>query len=212
MIVMKKILALTFMFAVVAFTPAFAEGELVQESPEVLELLKLQENDMYEGEKNAPVQVVEYASMTCGHCADFHTKHYHEIKEKFIDTGKVRFIFRELPWDNKALAVSMVARCAPKGEYFNFVSALMSTRDTWAMSDDFMGSVKQIARLGGMSPAAVDACMKNTAVNDIVRKSYATAVGPLKVQGTPTFFVNGQRIPGIMTAKDLGVMIDNIKK
>ncbi|MFT7433139.1 MAG: protein-disulfide isomerase [Alphaproteobacteria bacterium] len=212
---MKNILALSFVFALSAFVPAVAvdgHDHLVQEPAEVIELLKLKETDMYEGEKDAPIQVVEYASMTCGHCADFHTKHYHEIKEKLIDTGKVRFVFRELPWDNRALAASMVARCAPTGEYFNFISALMSTRDTWATSDDFLGSIKKIARLGGMAPADVDTCMKNETVNDIVRKSYAEATGPMQVKGTPTFFVNGQRVPGVMTTDILVEMIAGIEE
>tara|TARA_R110000868_G_scaffold262401_2_gene521028 strand:- start:11121 stop:11765 length:645 start_codon:yes stop_codon:yes gene_type:complete len=209
---MKNILtAAVFLFTSFAVLPAFAVDALVQEKPEVIELLKLKDTDMYEGDVNAPIQVVEYASMTCGHCADFHTKYYHEIKEKFIDTGKVRFNFRELPWDPRAQAVSMVARCAPKGEYFNFVSAFMSTREAWATSDDFLGSIKQIARLGGMSPANVDACMKNETVSDIVRKSYAEAVGPMEVKGTPTFFVNGRRIEGAMTTNALAEIISQIE-
>ena len=88
-----------------------------------------------------------------------------------MDTGRAKFVFRELPWDNRALAVSMVARCAPEEDFSKFVSAFFSTHETWVRSGDFMESIKQIARLGGMKADDVDACLKNPDVNDLVRKS-----------------------------------------
>ena len=204
-----SVLALALCFSV--WTNTFAEG-VIKESEEALKALELKATDNFEGKKDAPIQVVEYASMTCSHCADFHTKYYHEIKEKLIDTGKVRFIFRELPWDNRALAVSMVSRCAPKEEYFNFVSAYMSTRKSWAESEKFLASVKQVARLGGMPPKAVDACLKNEEVNDIIRKNYKEGVEVVKIKGTPTFFVNGFRVEGIMTTEHLLNLVEGIEK
>lgn len=149
--------------------------------------------------------------MTCGHCADFHNKYYKEIKKTLVDTGRAKFIFRELPWDNRALAVSVVARCAPKEDHSKFLSAFFSTHETWIRSDDFMSSVKQIARLGGMAPNAVEACLKNPDINDVVRKNRQEAIDVLGIKGTPAFFINGHRFSGVLTAGEIIEYVEQLE-
>lgn len=213
---MRKTLFLAVAFGLMAFsgTPNAADDhehthdKFVKEKPEVLEALEIKENDRVYGNKNAPITIVEYASMTCGHCADFHTKFFPEIKEKLIDTGRVNFVFRELPWENRALAVSVLARCAPKEDHAKFISAFFGTLKTWARSDDFLTSIKQVARLGGMSSDEVDACLKDVDINQVVQKNRVEALEVLEVGGTPAFFINGRRFEGVITA---GEMIDYVE-
>lgn len=201
---MKKILFSVLVLGLMAVSmSSSAQNVVVEEPAEVLKALEIKETDHVMGDVDAPITIVEYASMTCGHCADFHTKYYGEVKEKLVDTGRVKFVFRPLPWDNRALAVSMVAECAPEEDYSTFISAFFNTHETWVRSSDFMASIKQIARLGGMTADDVDACIKNPDVNDIVRKGRVEATDVVKVTGTPTFFINGHRFSGVITAGEI---------
>ena len=201
---MKKIIFSVMALGLVMYSAvSIAQNVVVEEPEEVLAALEIKETDHVAGDMNAPITIVEYASMTCGHCADFHTKYYEEVKEKLVETGRVKFVFRPLPWDNRALAVSMVAECAPKEDYSTYISAFFNTHETWVRSAEFMDSIKQIARLGGMSAGDVDACIKNPDVNDIVRKGRAEAIDVVKVTGTPTFFINGHRFSGVITAGEI---------
>ena len=202
---MKNLLTLTVMtLSLWGFQTAQAMDVVVAESdPAMVTALEIKETDQMVGDAAAPITIIEYASMTCGHCADFHNKTYPVLKEKLVDTGRAKFVFRELPWDNRALAVSMVARCAPEEDFSKFVSAFFSTHETWVRSGDFMESIKQIARLGGMKADDVDACLKNPDVNDLVRKSRQEAVDVLKVTGTPTLFINGHRLNGALPAGEI---------
>lgn len=207
---MKKLVFMFVVLGVMAFSVMpNAQNVVVKESLEVLKALELKETDRFEGNKDAPITIVEYASMTCGHCADFHNKHYKEVKKQLVDTGRVKFVFRELPWDNRALAVSVVARCAPAKDHSKFLSAFFSTHANWARSNDFMSSIKQIARLGGMSADDVDACLKNPEINDVVRKSRKEATDVLGIKGTPAFFINGHRFSGLLTA---GEIVDYVEQ
>lgn len=201
---MKKILFTVGTLFLMAFSQASnAQNVVVEERPEVLKALEVKENDRVYGDKSAPITIVEYASMTCGHCADFHNKYYKEIKEQLVDTGRVNFVFRDLPWDNRALAVSMVARCAPVKDHGKFISAFFSTHENWVRSGDFMTSIKQVARLGGMKPIDVDTCLQNPDVNSEIRNNRKEAIDVLNVKGTPAFFINGHRFEGVLTAGEI---------
>ncbi|MFG1479230.1 DsbA family protein [Xanthobacter sp. V4C-4] len=148
------------------------------------------------GDPKAPVTVVEYASMTCSHCAEFHTKVFPELKAKYIDTGKVRFIFREFPFEPVATAAFMLARCMPDDKYFPMVSTLFETQRSWAYSQDPAAGLFAVARQAGMSQAEFEKCLSDKDLAQKVQESARYANAELGVNATPTFFINGKKISG----------------
>lgn len=153
--------------------------------------------DMALGEEDAPVTVVEYASMTCPHCASFHGDTFPELKEKYVDTGKVRFIFREFPFDDLALAAFMVARCAPAEKYFPMIDVMFERQETWAARDaDPREELFSIARSAGMTREAFDACLEDEEVARGIMAVRERAANEFGVESTPTFFVDGKVIRG----------------
>ena len=155
------------------------------------------------GSPDAPVTVVEYASMSCPHCATFQKVTYADFKLKYIDTGKVRYIFREFPLNAPAYAVAMVARCAPADRFFEVVDTYFQTQDQWLASQDLKGAILGIAQEKfGFTPQSFDACISNQALFtglEAVRDRGA-AFG---VQATPTFFINGKKYEGALSLADL---------
>lgn len=160
------------------------------------------------GKADAPVTIVEYMSMTCPHCAAFHRETFDAIKEKYVDTGKVRFILREFPLDNKATAAIMLARCAPEGQYFPLVSALFKSQMAWATADDTRGALLQMSKLAGFTQESFQACLTNQKLLDDVIKVRETGSKDFGVESTPTFFINGQRYAGGMSVAEMSAIID----
>ena len=160
------------------------------------------------GKTDAPVTIVEYMSMTCPHCAAFHCETFDEIVKKYVDTGKVRFILREFPLDNKAVAAIMLARCAPEGQYFPLVSALFKSQITWATADDVRGALLQMSKLAGFTQESFQACLTNQKLLDDVIKVREAGGTEFGVNSTPTFFINGQRYAGGMSVAEMSAIID----
>jgi len=161
----------------------------------VAELLKpgpLQE--MVMGDPNAPNVIVEYASMTCPHCAAFHEKLLPELKSKFVDTGKVRFVFREFPMDNLAAAAFMLARCSGKEKYFPTVEVLFKTQKTWAKvgGDAKPMLLQALNEVGGFTPESFDKCLEDKKLFNDINAVRKRANEEFKVSSTPSFFVNGK--------------------
>ncbi|MGE4371436.1 MAG: DsbA family protein [Xanthobacter sp.] len=148
------------------------------------------------GNPDAPVTIVEYASLTCSHCADFHNEIFPKLKAKYIDTGKVYFIFREMPFDPVATAGFMLARCMPEDKYFPTVGALFETQRSWAFGNDPAAGLRTVAKQAGMSDAAFEKCLTDNELAAKVQASSSYASKELEVRGTPTFFVNGKRVNG----------------
>jgi protein-disulfide isomerase len=159
--------------------------------------------DLAIGNANAPVTIVEYASMTCGHCASFHNKILPVLKEKYIDTGKVRLVFREFPLDERAALASMMARCAGGDRSLPLISMLFSKQDEWAASKtDFLPKIFKLGQQVGMTKQTFDECRQNEKlIKDIiaVRDRANTSFG---VNQTPTFFINGKKMEGGGSAED----------
>jgi protein-disulfide isomerase len=160
------------------------------------------------GKADAPVTIVEYMSMTCPHCAAFHRETFDAIKEKYVDTGKVRFVLREFPLDNKAVAAIMIARCAPEGQYFPLVSALFKSQMTWATADDVRAALLQVSKLAGFTQESFEACLTNQKLLDDVIKVREAGGIDFGVSSTPTFFINGQRYAGGMSVAEMSAIID----
>jgi protein-disulfide isomerase len=164
--------------------------------------------DMVLGDPDAPVTIVEYASMTCPHCANFHNDTLPALKEKYIDTGKVRLILREFPFDPRAEAGFMLARCADD-KYFAMVDVLFKQQNSWAGVENARDALLQIARLAGFSQESFEACLTNQELLDDIRAVRQRGAEDFGVQSTPTFFINGQKYPGAMSVEQMSAIIDS---
>jgi protein-disulfide isomerase len=154
--------------------------------------------DMALGPATASVTITEYASMTCPHCAAFNDNVFPKIKSEYIDTGKVRYVFREFPLDIKAAAGSMLARCIAKddsGKYFAVIDMLFRQQNDW-VTKNTTETLTRIGKQAGLSQQAVEACLKDQALLDKIAADQKFANEVLKVTSTPTFFINGEMIKG----------------
>jgi protein-disulfide isomerase len=158
--------------------------------------------DVVEGEANAPVTVVEYASMTCSHCAAFHNQVYPTLKSKYIDTGKAKYMLREFPLDPLATAGFMLARCAgDKRE--PMVALLFAQQKNWAFVEKPLDGLSNIVKQTGMSQESFESCLKDQQLYEKVNMVRDRAAEKFGVNATPTFFINGKRISGEMTVDQL---------
>jgi protein-disulfide isomerase len=154
--------------------------------------------DMALGPATATVTITEYASMTCPHCADFNEKVFPKIKSEYIDTNKVRYVFREFPLDIKAAAGSMLARCIAKddaGKYFAVIDMLFRQQNDWVVKNT-TETLTRIGKQAGLSQQAVEDCLKDQALLDKIAADQKYAADVLKVNSTPSFFINGEMIKG----------------
>ncbi len=154
--------------------------------------------DMALGPKDAAVTITEYASMTCPHCARFAEDVFPKIKAAYIDTNKVRYVFREFPLDIKAAAGAMLARCIAKddaGKYFVLINTLFKSQEEWA-GPKTTELLKLIGKQAGLSGQAVETCLKDQALLDKIAADQKYANEVLKVNSTPTFFINGDMVKG----------------
>lgn len=148
------------------------------------------------GEANAPVTVVEYFSLGCPHCRHFHEDILPKLKTDYIDTGKVRLVFRDFPLDGVSLAAATLTRCVNDLAYFAMVDTLFKQQETWHVQDGVV-QVANIAKNAGMDQAAFDACIADPAKKDAVIASRSEAETTYKVESTPTFFINDRVLKGV---------------
>ena len=146
--------------------------------------------EMAIGTDSAPITVIEYASMTCPHCAHFSETTFPELKKRYIDTGKVRFIFREFPLDRLAFAGFLLARCVPSDKYFPMIETLFAQQRDWVVQSPLQ-PMRAIAKQAGVSQEAFDACLEDHKLIEGIEKVRSQAADKFGVNSTPTFFVNG---------------------
>ena len=149
------------------------------------------------GAADAPVTVIEYASMTCPHCAQFHANAMPTLKEEYIGTGKVRLVYRDFPLDAMALKAAMVARCGGEDRYFAFVDVIYGQQARWARSPDPVAALKQLVQIGGLTADEVDACLADKALETVILQNRLTGQNEHEVELTPTFIVNGDKHVGM---------------
>jgi protein-disulfide isomerase len=169
--------------------------------------------DMAIGQAKAPITIVEYSSLTCPHCADFEENVFPMLQSKYIDTGKVRFVSREFPLDIKAAAASMLARCIARDDaekYLGAVAVLFKQQDR--LMDQTTDTLKLVGKLNGMSEEEVETCEKDQALLDKLAADQKYAFDILKVDSTPTFFVNGERLKGAMSFEELETRLKPLLK
>jgi protein-disulfide isomerase len=190
-------LSLTGLAALIGFSPLrLIADAMAQSASDIAKPVSLP--DMALGPKDATVTITEYASMTCPHCAAFNAEVFPKIKTDFIDTGKIRYVFREFPLDVKAAAGSMLARCIAKddaGKYFAVVDLLFKQQADWAGPTSTEAMIR-IGKQAGMSQKTVEDCLTDQALLNKVTADQKFAAEVLKVSSTPTFFINGEKITG----------------
>jgi len=170
--------------------------------------------DMALGPKDAAVTITEYASMTCPHCAAFNANVFPKIKSEYIDSSKIRYVFREFPLDIKAAAGSMLARCIAKGDsgkYFAVVDMLFKQQDDWVMKNT-TETLTRIGKQAGLGQQAVEDCLKDQALFDKIKADQKYANDVLKVSSTPTFFINGEMIKGETSFEEFDKRIKSLLK
>jgi protein-disulfide isomerase len=158
--------------------------------------------EMSLGDANAPITVIEYASMTCPHCAHFSMTTFPELKKRYIDTGKVRFIFREFPLDRLALAGFVLARCAGPDKYFPVIETLFAQQRDWVVQkplQPLLAIFKQV----GMNEQTFNSCLDNQQLAEGIDKVRSQAAEKFGVNSTPTFFVNGKRVNGALSIEEM---------
>jgi protein-disulfide isomerase len=166
--------------------------------------------EMSVGKADAKVTIVEYMSMTCPHCARFHNETYDAIKTKYVDSGQVRFVLREFPFDPRAAAAFMLARCAPEGQYFPMISMLFKQQEQWAAAPNGRDALLQMSKLAGFTQESFEACLTNQKLLDDVQATMQKGDKEFGVKATPTFFVNGKKYSGEMSVDTMSALIDSM--
>jgi protein-disulfide isomerase len=206
-------LSLTGLAALAGFSPLRLIAEAIAQSAS--DVAKPQSlPDMALGPADASVTVTEYASMTCPHCAAFNENVFPKIKSEYIDTGKVRYVFREFPLDIKAAAGSMLARCIAKddaGKYFAVVDMLFKQQNDWVVKNT-TETLTRIGKQAALSQQAVEDCLKDQALLDKIAADQKFANEVLKVNSTPTFFINGEMIKGETSFEEFDKRIKSLLK
>jgi protein-disulfide isomerase len=143
------------------------------------------------GDPNAPVTIIEYSSLTCSHCRQFHVEILPKIKKNYIDTGKVKLIYRDFPFDQTGLLATVMARCAPPERFFGFVNVLFQQQSNWSRSKEPFKALSRIGKLGGLNPSDFEACLKNQALFDGIVEKRLDGQKKFDVKATPTFIIDG---------------------
>jgi len=185
--------------------PAFAQTAPAEGAAAPIEIV-----DFGLGPQDAKVKIVEYASFTCSHCANFHADVYPQLKAEYIDTGKVRFEYREVYFDRYGLWAGMIARCGGEMRYFGITDMIFKTQSEWVVGDTpatVAENLKTIGRTAGLEDAAMDACLQDSAMAEAMIAHYETNFAADGIQGTPTFMINGTKHSN-MSYDEMKTLID----
>jgi protein-disulfide isomerase len=183
----------------------------VAQTTDKAKLLQAQPNDHVLGDPKAPVTLIEYASLTCGHCAHFAVAVLPELKKRWVDTGKVKLIYRDFPLDQTALKAAQIAECAGKDKYFGVLDVIFASQSRWAASADPIGELGKSLRIAGMGEAEIKACLANDAVQTGVLADYRGGE-VLGVSSTPTLFINGEMYKGARSVDELDAAFAKLAK
>ncbi len=149
------------------------------------------------GDLDAPVTIIEFASLSCPHCAAFHRDRFPWLKENFIDTGKVRFIFRDFPLNRAALLGSMLAHCADRRQYFAYLGLLFERQESWAFSEPVEKGLASLAQLAGMGRNRFESCLQDEALADEIIQSRLDSQNEYDIESTPSFAIGGKLVSGV---------------
>lgn len=175
---------------------------------EIKAILQLQQDDQSLGSKNSKVVLIEYSSAACPHCADFHKDVFPKLKAEYIDTGKMLYILRDLPTNQPSLFAAKLSHCAGKGEYFNYVKALMDSQSIWAFHNNYKDSLMNVGKLGGLSEEAINKCFNDSKMEEFLLRRGIEASRVFNIEYTPTFIINGKKKEGALTYDEFKKAID----
>lgn len=160
------------------------------------------------GVATAPVTIIEYSSLTCPHCAAFHTQTLPELTKRYIDTGKVRLVLRDFPLDETALKASVIAHCAGPERAPKFVQVFFTQQQSWARAADPVQALTQLARLGGLGEAEIKACLADKDLENAILQARLDGEQKYDIRSTPSFIIGGKTVPGALSADEFAAMID----
>ena len=164
------------------------------------------------GDPGARVTIIEFASLSCPHCAEFHKTRFDWLKENYIDTGKVRFIFRDFPLNRPALLGSMVAHCAEPSKYFAYLSLLFKNQEKWAFSQPVEEQLVKLARVSGMGQEKLLNCLQDEALAERIIQSRLESQNTYNIESTPSFLVGDQLIVGVPSEERLRELIEGAEQ
>jgi len=188
-------------FFVFILTPIYGESAL-----------DITEKDFVIGNEDAKITIIEYASLSCSHCADFHVNTLETLKKEYIDTGKVRMVFRDYPFNYPALLGSMVLRCIPENYRYDYMNALFKLQPDWVNKKNkkTIQELYKIMQSGGMTKEEYDACIYNTELENEILEGVMEAQNQFNIKSTPSFIINGKLIEGNKSIKEFRQIIDKI--
>ena len=174
--------------------------------------LDITEKDFVIGNEDAKITIIEYASLSCSHCADFHTNTLETLKKEYIDTGKVKMVFRDYPFNYPALLGSMVLRCIPENYRYDYMNALFKLQPDWVNKKNkkTIQELYKIMQSGGMTKEEYDACIYNTELENEILEGVMEAQNQFNIKSTPSFIINGKLIEGNKSIKEFRQIIDKI--
>jgi len=177
-------------------------------------LTKVLPKDFVLGDANAPVTMIEYASLSCPHCASFSRESFEKIKDEYITTGKVKFVFRNFPLNQPALVAAMLAHCQAEDadnkseKYYSTLKVFFKTQDAWAFDEKFAEKLAAITKLDSMSDDRFQKCANDKKLQEAILKDRMEAAQGLQLRSTPTFFINGEIAEGYVDYQTLKKLID----
>ena len=174
--------------------------------------LDIKEDDFVIGNENASITIIEYASLSCSHCADFHVNTLEDLKKEYVDSGKVKLVFRDYPFNYPALLGSMVLRCVPGEFRYEYMNALFELQSSWVNRENSktIEELFKIMQSGGMAKDEFEACIYNTEVENEILQGVIEAQNALNIKSTPSFLINGNLIEGNKSIKEFRQIIDKI--
>jgi len=201
---MKKI-KLLLIFIMIFFKADFAKLD-------ELSILNITKDDFVIGNDDAPITIIEYASMSCSHCANFHTNTLKTLKKEYIDTGKVKFVFRDFPYNYPALLGSMVMRCIPEEVRYDYMNALYQLQNQWVVRENAITKQElyKIMQSGGMNKEDFEACINDTDIENQILQEIMAAQKEYKIRTTPSFLINGNLVEGNKPIKVFRQILDKI--
>ena len=175
-------------------------------------ILNIKDSDFVIGDDDAPITIIEYASMSCSHCADFHNNTLEDLKKEYIDTGKVKFVFRDFPFNYPALAGSMIMRCVPNDVRYDYMNALYKLQKNWVIRDPSKTKVElyKIMQSGGMKQEEFDACLGDINLENDLLEGVMNAQKEFNIRSTPSFIINGILYSGNKDIKEFRQIIEKI--
>ena len=202
MFIKKKIKIFFIFFIFFSFFNKSLESRIV-DTIEALEEKKI-------GDDSASIKMIEFASLTCGHCAKFHNEVFPLIKKDYIDTGKISFIYRDFPLDKFALKASVIARCSGSDRFFRFLRVLYNKQKDWTRTQDPFKSLLKIAKLGGLKNDEIKVCVGNKSIEDGILKERLNSTKTYEIKATPTIYFNEEKYEGDLTFEALKLKIDSL--